>query len=50
MLKLVELLEQSVLKNGLKVLNKATFESDIEQNGGFRNSSVGVARNIFWNY
>lgn len=35
----------TLLRNGLKVNNKAIFESDIEQNGGFRNSSVGVSRN-----
>jgi hypothetical protein len=37
----------TLLRNGLKVNNKAIFESDIEQNGGFRNSSVGVTRNTF---
>jgi len=37
----------TTLRNGLRVLNKATFESDVEQNGGFRNSGVGIVRNVF---
>jgi hypothetical protein len=35
----------SYIKNGLRVSNKTIFESDIEQNGGFRNASVGATRN-----
>jgi len=34
------------IKHGIKVSGAAFFESDITQNGGFRNSSVGVERNV----
>jgi hypothetical protein len=33
----------------LQVLGTTTLESDVVQNGGFRNSNVGVQRNIFGN-
>jgi hypothetical protein len=37
----------TTLRNGLRVNNKAIFESDIEQNGGFRNGNIGIGRNVF---
>jgi len=36
----------TTLRNGLRVNNKAIFESDIEQNGGFRNGNIGISRNV----
>ncbi len=37
----------TTLRNGLRVNNTAVFESDVIQNGGFRNAGVGVSRNVF---
>jgi len=34
------------IRHGIKVAGAAFFESDVTQNGGFRNSSVGVDRNV----
>jgi hypothetical protein len=38
---------RTTIRHGLRVLGATTLESDVTQNGGFRNSNVGVDRNIF---
>jgi hypothetical protein len=38
---------RTTIRHGLKTLGSAIFEADITQNGGYRNSNVGVTRNIF---
>jgi hypothetical protein len=38
---------RTTIRHGLKVLGSALLEADVTQNGGYRNSNVGVARNIF---
>jgi hypothetical protein len=40
---------RTTIRHGLKVLGSSILEADVTQNGGFRNSNVGVERNIFGN-
>jgi hypothetical protein len=40
---------RTTIRHGLKVLGSSVFESDMTQNGGFRNSNVGIERNVFGN-
>lgn len=40
---------RTTIRHGLKVLGSSIFESDMTQNGGFRNSNVGIERNVFGN-
>jgi hypothetical protein len=37
----------SIIRNGLRVLGSSFFESDVTQNGGLKNTNLGIARNIF---
>jgi hypothetical protein len=36
----------STIRNGLKVLGSSAFESDVTQNGGLKNTNIGIERNI----
>jgi hypothetical protein len=36
----------STIRNGLRVLGSSFFESDITQNGGLKNTNIGIARNV----
>ena len=37
----------SKIRNGLHVLGSSLFESDITQNGGLKNTNLGIERNVF---
>jgi len=37
----------TTIRNGLRVLGSSFFESDITQNGGLKNTNLGIDRNIF---
>jgi len=37
----------STIRNGLHVLGSSLFESDITQNGGLKNTNLGIDRNVF---
>ena len=38
---------ETQIRNGIRVQGSSFFESDVTQNGGLKNTNLGIARNIF---